>query len=43
MFYGGIAGIALTLVVLAVVGTMLGKSRKGIIIQLNERYGGDIK
>jgi hypothetical protein len=43
MFYGGIAGAALTVLAALVIAIVLKKSRKGIIAKLNAEYGGDIK
>jgi len=43
MFYGGIAGAALTLVATIVVSIVMKNSRKNIIRKLNDEYGGNLK
>jgi hypothetical protein len=43
LFYGGIAGMTIALVVAAVVIAVLSGSRKRLRKKLNEEYGGNLK
>jgi len=43
LFFGGIAGVVLTLTAAAVVFTVLKRSKKNIIQRLNSEYGSDLK
>jgi len=43
MFYGGIAGAALTLVASVIAAAVLGAGRKRIVKRLNDEYGGSIR
>ena len=43
LFYGGIAGMAVVLVVSLIVIAVLAGSRKRLRSKLNEEYGGNLK
>jgi|GEM_PF-4333986 len=43
MFYGGLCGALVTLIVSVIVLAVLKKSRKGIVSKLNAEYGGDLR
>jgi hypothetical protein len=43
LFYGGIAGMAITAIVAAIALALLSGSRKRLRRKLNEEYGGDRK